>query len=367
VIYQVWDGSISQWVDDRKEEYSYDTNENTTTEIDSYWSNAQWIPSEKWEYTYDTNQNLATLINSEWINNQWVLIGKIEYTFDATNNMTTLLIYEWNNNQWLLAAKLENNYDDNGNLTVETGFLLDTGNWVAYVKYEHTYINNNRTNLTAYEWNFITSQWDYDWIDEYTYDANDNLITEIDSYWEINQWIAYDKFEYTYDLNGNTIREIKFVWNNNVSQWEEFWKYEYTFDLNYDSSDLIVPSWYYDSYDYTYNNMVIAESYYDFINPNWVETEKIILNYSDYDSTLNIEDERLAQSVNLYPNPVSDNLTIDSEISLTKVEIYSILGKKVKEINSDFKSILTDNLSNGVYILRIHSEKGYTTEKLIKN
>ena len=65
-------------------------------------------------------------------------------------------------------------------------------------------------------------------------------------------------------------------------------------------------------------------------------------------------------------NPVTNTLTIDSEIPLTKVEIYSILGKKVKEIKSDFNSIPTNNLSNGVYFVRMHSENGLATKKLIK-
>jgi len=81
---------------------------------------------------------------------------------------------------------------------------------------------------------------------------------------------------------------------------------------------------------------------------------------------LGIDDEILAQGLSLYPNPVSTILNIDSEIPLTKVEVYSMLGKKVKEIKSDFKSIPADNLSNGVYIIRIHSENGLATKKLIK-
>ncbi len=86
----------------------------------------------------------------------------------------------------------------------------------------------------------------------------------------------------------------------------------------------------------------------------------------DCQSFLSIDDELLAQAITFYPNPVTNILTIDSEIPLTKVEIYSVLGRKVKEINSDFESILTSNLSNGVYLVRIFSENGLTAKKLIK-
>ena len=82
--------------------------------------------------------------------------------------------------------------------------------------------------------------------------------------------------------------------------------------------------------------------------------------------SLSIDDDLLAKGLNLYPNPVTNILTIDSEIPLTRVEIYSMLGKKVKEINSDFNSIRTNSLSNGVYIFKIYSENGIATKKLIK-
>ena len=86
----------------------------------------------------------------------------------------------------------------------------------------------------------------------------------------------------------------------------------------------------------------------------------------DCQAALTVDDELLAQGLNLYPNPVTNILRIESEIPLTKVEVYSMLGKKVKEVNSDFNSISTVNLSNGVYVFKIYSEKGSVTKKLIK-
>ncbi len=76
--------------------------------------------------------------------------------------------------------------------------------------------------------------------------------------------------------------------------------------------------------------------------------------------------EILSNSINIYPNPVPDILTIDSKIPIKKVEIYSVLGKKVKEINSEFKSIPIYDLSNGVYLIKIFSDKTYITKKMIK-
>ncbi|MCK5401046.1 MAG: T9SS type A sorting domain-containing protein [Flavobacteriaceae bacterium] len=91
-----------------------------------------------------------------------------------------------------------------------------------------------------------------------------------------------------------------------------------------------------------------------------------IATYSEDCASLSLNDEFLAKSITFYPNPVSDILIIDSKIPLTKVEVYNILGQKVKEINSGFNSIPMDNLSNGIYIVRLQSEKGFATKKLIK-
>ena len=85
------------------------------------------------------------------------------------------------------------------------------------------------------------------------------------------------------------------------------------------------------------------------------------------DTQLGVDDIELDKSIKFYPNPSTDNLSIDSDfIDITKIEIYSSLGVKLKEIYSNFKTINTGNLSNGLYIIRIYSENGTTMRKLIK-
>ena len=81
---------------------------------------------------------------------------------------------------------------------------------------------------------------------------------------------------------------------------------------------------------------------------------------------LGLDDELLSEGLKLFPNPVSNILSVESKLELTKVEIYSILGQKIKEIDFGFNSISTKNLSKGIYIIRIYSEKGHAVRKLIK-
>ena len=73
------------------------------------------------------------------------------------------------------------------------------------------------------------------------------------------------------------------------------------------------------------------------------------------------------QSIKLYPNPVYNMLSVQSNNTILKVEIQSILGDRVKEVRSNYKySNLTD-LPRGIYMIKIYTEKGYIVKKLIKN
>jgi hypothetical protein len=94
-----------------------------------------------------------------------------------------------------------------------------------------------------------------------------------------------------------------------------------------------------------------------------------IASYSENcDTTLGIDDEILNNSVTIFPNPANDILNIESKnLLLTKVEIYSILGKKVKEVNSNFSDINISSMSIGLYLTKIYSEKGIAYRKFIKN
>lgn len=84
-------------------------------------------------------------------------------------------------------------------------------------------------------------------------------------------------------------------------------------------------------------------------------------------ATLNTEKEVLFDSIALFPNPVTTVLNIDSKsLHLVKIEVYSILGQKVKEINFNLNVVEMYDLANGVYLIRLYSEKGVSVRKIIK-
>jgi len=69
--------------------------------------------------------------------------------------------------------------------------------------------------------------------------------------------------------------------------------------------------------------------------------------------------------VTIYPNPTKDKIFINSQAIITKVEVYNVLGSKVDETNTN--TIDLSKKTNGIYFLRIQSEYGVVSKKVIKN
>jgi len=67
------------------------------------------------------------------------------------------------------------------------------------------------------------------------------------------------------------------------------------------------------------------------------------------------------------PNPASNFLNINSQENLEKVEIFNLLGKKVLTSQNVMNSIDISSLSKSVYLVKLTSDKGVSTKKLLKN
>ncbi len=64
-------------------------------------------------------------------------------------------------------------------------------------------------------------------------------------------------------------------------------------------------------------------------------------------------------SIRIYPNPVMDFYKIDSKVTIGKIEIYNLIGKRVKTQNNDRDGVFdTSGLRNGMYLVRIFDQKG---------
>ncbi|MGJ5641594.1 endonuclease [Formosa sp. S-31] len=83
--------------------------------------------------------------------------------------------------------------------------------------------------------------------------------------------------------------------------------------------------------------------------------------------TLYIEDDTLSK-VKIYPNPAKNNLVYISTTKDIDVTIYNILGKVIlkQHLTAHSKTINVSQLNQGVYVMKLSSDSGSITKKLIK-
>ena len=82
---------------------------------------------------------------------------------------------------------------------------------------------------------------------------------------------------------------------------------------------------------------------------------------------LSADDVTLEKSLKLYPNPTKNIINVNSPlIDINKIEIYSVIGKKMKQFTLNLNKINIDDLSSGLYLIKVISDKGSYMTKFIK-
>ncbi|WP_117881553.1 T9SS type A sorting domain-containing protein [Aureibaculum luteum] len=139
---------------------------------------------------------------------------------------------------------------------------------------------------------------------------------------------------------------INDTWQINGLEWTVVGQSE-----NTDSDGQLIPSGH---GKFTFNSYLI---------PDLVKS----LGTDDFDLTL--------QNLTIYPNPFTDSFTYEYDSNLSDevtVELFTVDGRKVKMIKNNDRSygnnrtINTEHLSNGMYIVRITSGDVQETRKLLK-
>ena len=89
---------------------------------------------------------------------------------------------------------------------------------------------------------------------------------------------------------------------------------------------------------------------------------------ADIETYVSTSDVNFKQQVHLFPNPVENNLFVNSEIQLDALHIYNKLGQliEIRESLSNNNSIDVSKLTAGVYLL-VFEKDGYRWgEKFVK-
>lgn len=76
-----------------------------------------------------------------------------------------------------------------------------------------------------------------------------------------------------------------------------------------------------------------------------------------------VDEVTLSNSYDVYPNPTTGSIYVDG-LNIKEVEILTPSGKSI--LKTKFQAINLSSLPNGIYMIKIYSEKGTVMKKLIK-
>ena len=97
------------------------------------------------------------------------------------------------------------------------------------------------------------------------------------------------------------------------------------------------------------------------------QTSSVTVTVTIINPTLGVSDSHLQlEQIKVYPNPVKGMLNIATDLEITRIEIYDLLGKKVNHFEGHISTVNTLNLSQGSYFIRIYIDNKSVIKRFVK-
>lgn len=101
---------------------------------------------------------------------------------------------------------------------------------------------------------------------------------------------------------------------------------------------------------------------------NWASGSPVVTGSTC--ATLNTNSFEVGSSIKMYPNPANSILFIEvAQLSNAKLQVLDITGKVLmnKDLNNNSNTVDINHLTAGLYLFRVTSNEGTSTNKIIKN
>jgi len=100
--------------------------------------------------------------------------------------------------------------------------------------------------------------------------------------------------------------------------------------------------------------------------PGWCKDEWA--EYSENCPPIGIEESLTNNRIKVFPNPITNQLFVNNSntLNIQSIKLYDVLGKKVFQELNNFEQIDVSTLKTGVYLVKIETDKGVITKKVVK-
>ena len=356
-----------------------------------------WNPVFRYTYEYDEQDRMTSYtVGSQWSDGHWQFYNIFDFTYDEFDRVITNHITSWNGVGYADShSEFRYEYDDEGRLICESYFIfnvnysydmyfnrwlynykngklankcyqryyLDTG-WLNYDMYLYSYYENevsavlHQTSTSDSLWHNNEKQ-----LYEYGDDGETTFITT--QTWTVNdEWVNKSRTTKTYNENGTLTQELYQAWQN--EEWVDKRRCDYTLD-NYGNcteghwKDYVDGEW----IDSESNNTLFVQ-----YNEGASILSESVQNYqAKYSYQFSSINESLSHQAEAFPNPGTDQLTIQTNAPFTEVIVYDLLGRQVfsQAISETTIHINTENWPFGVYFWKTYNSSSSQCGKWVKN
>lgn len=350
----------------------------------------QWVQGKRYSFEYDENGRLTTfIIEQQRPNGQWQYYTIKEYSYDIQNRVTVVYITGWNGDGYedshqedrfeydavghcISKSVFLNNLDiyfcrwlytyENDKMTSECYQRWGNSTWNNWDLFIYSYENDNLSNKLYQIWNYTEEDWDNYENNSYEYRPEEGKVFIISQSWN-NEWI--NRYRATnFISNGRLVIESTQEWQD--GEWVDFSMCDYSFD---GSGNFIEARW------------------KDYVDGEWVDSDYNIettISYNNgasilsgyiqsfqarYSCTDNVIESSFPHQAEVFPNPGSNQFTIQTETPFSNVIVYDLMGRQVfsQVVSGSTIRINTDNWPSGVYFWKAYDSNSAQSGKWVKN
>jgi hypothetical protein len=338
----------------KRHSHNYDSQGNITEFLIDEWLNNEWVLDygRRNQFTYNTAGFITELFSQSFGEGAWKNSYKLIYTYDDANRVTEAVYYDWNSSDWQTDYRLIYAY-------ASTNALPDT---VVIQEWENNaYVNNDRfidivwnnaeelESFISQEW--INNAWENVLKSNSTYDALGGRVTILQE-WVNNTWLNEFRDSITNDEHGNEVAKKTEHWTNNAWVFSSESQYNLTYSETGDLTERIRRYWRDDE-------------------EGWVNSyREVYSNFLRVTTSLPVAIAKM--TVHVYPNPVTDVLHLNTDVTeSTLLQLTDITGKVVytKTLLARSAAVQEINLSAlpaGMYVLSLRNNKTSHTSKILK-
>lgn len=333
--------------------------------IESYvenWSDnlAIWRPQfiRNYEYESDYTDKIVVEMFTQYDYfgaEEYIAIFKYDYQYDAQNRISEKTWRQKMEDNWGNRTNYLYQYHENGKIESIVEQEWDITTWWNKFRRFIVYDDRNRKEL-EYQETWYGMEWAPALAWDYTYNNAGQLASKSDKTWYANDWLNVSKEEYSYQNNDITVCET-YVWF--VSRWVEETRFEYEYDAQHNASKGLAFRYVKDEWEAADLTILMRyngrQSSYNYENSYKVEAS-----YKEAQKPLNRIDDDVENSISVYPNPTTGELSVKSEkLKIKNIQVFDMAGRLLQTTenidSAEFHIDLT-NLSSGIYFVNINGK-----------